>query len=521
MTTLAMASVAFERDEIADGKATPIQRRFPRRALDNRLAMETGETFSFNRFERQQGHNMKTKQSLVDTVDTEQEVSPDLNNEEQIRQGLEQLAATDSSILGLLRTLLSFKTLPHVIALVLSSVFLYALANSSAGMAAVAFASLAVGYSVTAMLSSIERIRSWTQLSDWGEERPNALKRLAFSFRILILPYSVAAVFFLSFLAFTSESAPDVLALIMASLFVVWAIAQGRSFGAWASAQSAKGTPKRTATSGQGYLGLSVLVLGVVGFSGAAITLFASIHDPTDIALAQHPDLFPFIGLSLLVFGLMNAATWKIRAAAMKHRSLRRFHFKWSIWIHLFVTWHLLTVYRHAFMDIGDLEVYLEEITLMMFTVFMGIWSLTSKGFGAKFKLLNTENALPWGLAFGYAYAGSVAMISAAVGDLRMVMMLGHILAALTGVWMHRSILNSVLVRHQDELEIQHIVAHAEAATPTQQQPQLREQEQEPVLPGDDAKDNWNEHLDGDWEKPKDIGLKADVEWEDVINIDD
>ena len=464
---------------------------------------------------------MKTKESLVGTVDTKQEVSPAPDNEEEVGQALEQLAATDSSILGLLRTLLSFKTLPHVVALVLSSVFLYALANSSPGMAAVAFASLAIGYSVTAMLSSIERIRSWTHLSEWGEERPNALKRLAFSFRILILPYSVAAVFFLLFIILTSESAPDVLALIMASLFVVWAVAQGRSFGAWASAQSAKGTAKSASTSGQGYIGLAVLALGVVGFSGAAITVFASIHKPTDIVLAQHPDLFPFIGLSLLVFGLMNAATWKLRTEAMKNRSLRRFHFKWSIWIHLFVTWHLLTVYRHAFMDIGDLEVYLEEIALMMFTVFMGIWSLTSKGFGAKFKLLNTENALPWGLAFGYAYAGSVAMISAAVGDLRMVMMLGHIIAALTGVWMHRSIMNSVLVRHQDDLEIQNIVAHSEPATPTQQPPQSNEQETEPAPPTDEAEDNWNEHLDGDWEKPKDIGLKADVEWEDVINIDD
>ena len=38
-----MASVAFERDEMADGNATPNQRRFPRRAFDNRLAMKTGK----------------------------------------------------------------------------------------------------------------------------------------------------------------------------------------------------------------------------------------------------------------------------------------------------------------------------------------------------------------------------------------------------------------------------------------------------------------------------------------------
>ena len=259
-----------------------------------------------------------------------------------------------------------------------------------------------------------------------GEERPNALKRLAFSFRILILPYSVAAVFFLLFIILTSESAPDVLALIMASLFVVWAVAQGRSFGAWASAQSAKGTPKSASTSGQGYIGLAVLALGVVGFSGAAITVFASIHKPTDIALAQHPDLFPFIGLSLLVFGLMNAATWKLRTEAMKNRSLRRFHFKWSIWIHLFVTWHLLTVYRHAVNEaIGDLRGVLRRgCAHDVHGVHGHLVPHLAGAIGALNSNCSTpNNALPWGLAFGYAYAGSVAMISSlrsaicAIGD--------------------------------------------------------------------------------------------------------
>ena len=45
---------------------------------------------------------MKTKESLVGTVDTNQEVSPAPDDEEEVGQGLEQLAATDSSILGLI-----------------------------------------------------------------------------------------------------------------------------------------------------------------------------------------------------------------------------------------------------------------------------------------------------------------------------------------------------------------------------------------------------------------------------------
>ena len=33
--------------------------------------------------------------------------------------------------------------------------------------------------------------------------------------------------------------------------------------------------------------------------------------------------------------------------------------------------------------------------------------------------------------------------------------------------------------------------------------------------------EDWSGELDEQWEQPKDIGIQADVEWEDVINIDD
>jgi len=177
-------------------------------------------------------------------------------------------------------------------------------------------------------------------------------------------------------------------------------------------------------------------------------------------------------------------------------------------------------VYRHAVLGTDPLEVYIEEIALMIFTVFMGIWSLTSRGVGSELKLLNQDNALPWGLAFGYAYAGSVAMISAVVGDLQQVMALGHIIAASTGIYMHRMVLSKVLQRHDTSLEIQRIVGEVQprsdaedgsgAATSTLPDSQTS-------LQGED----WSGELDEQWEQPKDIGIQADVEWEDVINIDD
>jgi hypothetical protein len=33
--------------------------------------------------------------------------------------------------------------------------------------------------------------------------------------------------------------------------------------------------------------------------------------------------------------------------------------------------------------------------------------------------------------------------------------------------------------------------------------------------------EDWNGELAPEWEEAKDIGIEAEVEWEDVINIDD
>jgi hypothetical protein len=175
-------------------------------------------------------------------------------------------------------------------------------------------------------------------------------------------------------------------------------------------------------------------------------------------------------------------------------------------------------VYRHAAMNPGTIEVYIEEVALMIFTVFMGIWSLTSRGFGSELKLLNSDNALPWGLAFGYAYAGSVAMISSVVEDFQTVMMLGHVIASLTGIMMHRSVLKNLLVRHDETIEIQRLVKDIEPATDPEQATTANEIEPSPAPAN---QEDWDGDLNKDWDAPKDIGLEAEVEWEDVITIED
>ena len=44
----------------------------------------------------------------------------------------------------------------------------------------------------------------------------------------------------------------------------------------------------------------------------------------------------------------------------------------------LMISWHLLTVWRHWAIAPADALLFLEEFLLMIFTVIMAIWGLTS-----------------------------------------------------------------------------------------------------------------------------------------------
>ncbi|MGB1798828.1 MAG: hypothetical protein ACPHM4_06080 [Candidatus Poseidoniaceae archaeon] len=99
----------------------------------------------------------------------------------------------------------------------------------------------------------------------------------------------------------------------------------------------------------------------------------------------------------------------------------------------------------------------------MIVTVFLAIWALTSKGEGSESELFTQENALFWGVAFGYAYAGSVAMITSVMDDVRTVLIGGHILVVVTVMWSQRTMLEAKtqrmnndrgIVESVDELQI-------------------------------------------------------------------
>ena len=89
----------------------------------------------------------------------------------------------------------------------------------------------------------------------------------------------------------------------------------------------------------------------------------------------------------------------------------------------------------------------LEEFILMVITVIAAIWSLAKGGHQRGFKMFNQKNAVFWGLSFGMAYSGSIAMISVlgsklsggAIGTLGVstTIGIGHLITAFTMMTIH------------------------------------------------------------------------------------
>ncbi len=434
---------------------------------------------------------------------------------------LTNLAANETSLFHLVGTLLSPKTLPHLALISLLSTLLYTIAGASDGgdVAALGFISLSCGYAVTALFSTNERVKTWITLTpSLKEEKQNPLFRLLSSFKICLFPLTVAfAIAILILMLFGGDSAFDIPAafsLSLGSLFVLWAVAQGRSFGSWASSMAAKKLPEKETTSGNINMMVMTQSLMVFALSAAGIILFQSIYEKQlEVSDALISNLGFFIA-ALALYGLTAAWTWKYRQMALRDKALKQFSSRWTLFAHLFATWHLLTVWRQLFMDPGEIEVFIEEVLLMMFTVFMAIWSITSQSVGDKFKLLSTENALPWGLSFGYAYAGSVAMLAAVFNDITTVMITGHIIALLTITLMQRSVLVKILDQH--DLVV---------SSTRKSQPHTASSEVETVVQtateSEETEMTLEQNIEVEWDGNVGPSISEDVEWDDVIELKD
>lgn len=482
-------------------------------------------------------------------------VESEMAIEQVVNSVLDELSSQKTSIWGLIKTLLSPQTLPHIALIVMFSTTFYIIASIDrlTTYAAMSFISVSFGYAITAVLSNNEFVQKLTKLpskelndSDEGQvasDQVSRLKRVLFSFRICIFPLvmSTFTILVLMFL-FSGEGAmsgfESAIPYALASLFIIWSIVQGRSFAKWISTISVSNLPQSTEKRGKPMAqaiihGLAILLIAFIG-----VCIFHLIQGddivPWKILIANFPYLVTALGLH--VFAVIWS--WKSRVAASQYVATSAFTWKWTLMAQAFITWHALTIWRHsewAPMTANGAELFIEEIMLMIFTVFMAIWTLTSRGVKSKFPLFNQNNALPWGLAFGYAYAGSVAMLTVVLKEITVVMMAGHLVVILTVLWMQRSVLTSIVDNRDQDIEVERITKSVfdKKATQSEELPDdIDSHEVEEITELDDLTEiveedtqemegNWQQDSTTEWGKPVE-SISDEIEWDsDVIELDD
>ena len=132
-------------------------------------------------------------------------------------------------IIQLIKNMLSPRTLPHIIMIALISTILLFLVDSQEVLVAMSFISLAISYVLIAIFSNSRMVQNLTKLP---EQRGDSqwLVRLFFSFRITIVPILIAAIIVGLFWSFTGGNDNAWISPLLASLFIVWSIAQAASF---------------------------------------------------------------------------------------------------------------------------------------------------------------------------------------------------------------------------------------------------------------------------------------------------
>ena len=438
---------------------------------------------------------------------------------------LAEYETTNVSLISLARTLVSTSTMPHLFLITILSTVLYitSSADSLTNISAMAFTSLSIGYGISALASNNSTVKKWITLDqELSDERPFIIRNLA-KFRICVFPLVMAIISFVAMILLFGDNGvipigDGVLPLVIGSLFVVWSIVQGTSFTKWASSVSAKLIEKQKRTNLQISIIFSIGVIALM--SSALAAIFYKIHN-LDLSISGALlDSLPFTCITVLVLVANVGYNWQLKKlASMKYR-LHNFSNRWTIICHVFISWHLLTLWRQIFLDPTNIQVLFEELILMIFTVFIAIWSMTAKGYKSNFRPINEENALSWGLAFGYAYAGSVAMLTTVFDDITTVMQIGHAVVIIAVIVIHRKVLTDIIGQDNLAVEVSRIVEHNRDSKEEEPEIEQLDDPDETPVETESQEESWQEDQDVDWENDDEIPVIEDVEWDSIIEVD-
>ena len=147
----------------------------------------------------------------------------------------------------------------------------------------------------------------------------------------------------------------------------------------------------------------------------------------------------------------------------------------------------------------------------MSFTVIFAVWSLTTYTVRDGKRLISENASLPLGISFGYAYAGSVTMLTGTFESLKEVMIFGHVLTICAMVLLLRPTLRTSRISADMFITAKNIDIDKEEDD-TEEDTEEKETVEEPETSEDEKEkdDSWQEDEEIDWEKGEEIGEGVD-----------
>ncbi len=408
-------------------------------------------------------------------------------------------------IIQLIKNMLSPRTLPHIIMIALISTVLLFIVDSQEVLVAMSFISLAISYVLIAVLSNSKIVQNLTKLPEQKGDS-QWLVRLFFSFRITIVPILIAAIIVGILWSFTGGDDNGWISPLLASLFIVWSIAQAASFRAGMVEWLANGLGDAKLHTYQEKISTASQIF-VVQIFALVILWIGQIVSQTEKMTLQDALLggIAFIVVSVVLQVVTLWLTRDEREASGNEKGMAAFSFKWMIVAQLFITWHAFSIYRRTAMNPSDISTIIEEGLLMAFTVIFAVWSLTSYTVRDGKRLISEDASLPLGISFGYAYAGSVAMLTGTFDNLKEVLIFGHVLSICAMMFLLRPTLRTSRITSE-------MFLNAKSVDISRDDNEEETEEEDPVS-SDDTEEEWQEDQEIDWDKG--IDISEDTDWDD------
>ena len=349
----------------------------------------------------------------------------------------------------------------HILSIIIFAPLLYILSQKgvlSPNISAIGFLSLMSGYAITALMGLSDNTRKYLEKSTIPNKKHKSnspmakiLNYILSNFKITFIPMTISLVIFIILTMLMGDNKPlssvgEFLPVLLSALFVFWSASQAISYknsvNLWIS-NNIEIDNRETEFDSKRNTIIQLIIVGIIVaiVSSIMLSFFGNGEGLNSTKGAPIVVIIVLITQAFILWYSNNS-----RESLMKRIDGKKIEFIWGLALHLFASWHLLSVYRRLVSAEIDAFNIFEEIILMIFTVIMSIWAMSSRGMNKNYNLFVPENVLFWGIAFAFGYAGSVTMLAVGLeGNISSIFAMGHVVTWITLLMMHNQSCKDIL----------------------------------------------------------------------------